>query len=305
MTPAGGVTQGTFGFVKINGTVVLIRPGSGQQYPLNSDIPAPINGYGGYGAMNIEQGFQFPQWNVSAVPLDTGAANWLTASNLNAWFMTRSSRPVWDLTALTTFFYSENGSTGDGQGTYAGTGVKGGGFVLTGRKGQPIGFNMRFAGISAAPETTTTNLPSAGLAGTPLEFNRITFGAASAFDAAGVVGFTLQYDTGLSPNMELDGTYAPVEQNAGTPSATLSLECNALNGVAPPGWDPATNTRTEITNQTIVILIDGTTPTSLTLTIKRMYIRDPRNRQSTAGRAGRTYTYDCLAATNAQPVTIA
>jgi hypothetical protein len=285
--------------------VVLLRPGASQAYPLNPDIPAPINGYGGYGAMNIEEGLQFPQWNLPCVPMDTGAENWFAATPLNAYFLTRSARPVWDLSALSSFAYSENGSVGDGQGVWNGTGVKGGGFTLVGRKGQGIAMMMRFTGVSAAPETTAGNRPTTGLAGSPLSFNRIAFPAASAFDGKGVVGFTLQFDTGLSPNMELDGTFHPYEINAGTPNCTLSVEFNALNAIAPPGWDPVTNTKEELVDVPITInIVDGGTPTLLTFTMKRLHIRDPRNRQGTAGRAQRTHTYDCLATTTAQPLAI-
>jgi hypothetical protein len=302
-----GITQGTFGYAKIGSTVILLRPGASLTQPINPEIPAPLNGYGGYGPMNYSMGLQFPQANLPCVPLDAGAAGWLSAANLNSWFITRSARPVWDLGAITTFVFSENGSVGNSQGVFNATGMKGAGFTISGRKGQGVAIMMRFAGVSVAPETNSANLPSAGLAGAPLSFNRISVGGAS-LASMGVTGFTLQFDTGLTPNMELDGTYHPLEQNGGTPSASLTLECNALDTIAPPGWNPTTNRQIELTDQTIsILLVDnaGVGDVTMTITMKRLYIRDPRNRQGTAGRASRTYTYDLLATTGAQPIAIA
>lgn len=307
MTPAGGQTLGTFGFAKLNGTVVVLRPGADQDFPLNPDIPPPINGYGGYGAMNYEEGMQFPQWSLPVVLLDTGAANWFTAANLNSWFLTRSSRPVWDLTALTSFLYSENGSIGDGQGTWAGDGVKGAGFTLVGRSGQGIAMTMSFVGKDATPSTSSGDLPTTGLAGTPLSFDRINLGSATAFDQVGTLGFTLQYSTGANPNMELNGTKRPTEINGGTPSCVLTVEFNALNGTPPPGWDVATNAPEELTDVPLVVKavdLGGVGDVDITFTLKRLRIRNPRNRRGTAGRAQRTFVYDCLAAINSQPLVI-
>jgi len=305
MAVAKGITQGTFGFAMINNAVITLRPGASMAYPINPDIPAPLNGYGGWGAMNYCQGLQFPQFNLPCIPLDTGVSgNWFTGSNLQTWFNSRGDRPVWDLPVMSSFYFSENGSVDDGQGTWFGNGVKAAGITISGRKGQGVAVMMRFAGTSADPVVNAGVLPVQGTTAPQLSFNRITFGGGSAFDGVGIVGFTMQYDTGLTPNMELDGTFSPVEQNGGTPSGSLTLEINALDDKPPPGWSPSSG-QVELHNQSISILTydsGGGGGQFLTITFSRLLIRDPRNRQGTAGRAMRSHTYDALAGAMAFPI---
>lgn len=302
--PAGGILQGTFGYAKLASTVVLIRPGAAQNWDLNPDIPAPINGYGGYGPMNYAQGLNYPQWNIPTVPLDTGAPNWLTATNLNAWFFTRSARPIWDLSALSGFVFASDGSVGNAQGIWNAAAAKGAGFSIVVRKGQGIAVLLRFMAPTATPETVGGNRPTTGLAGAPLEFDRVTIPTGSPFEGTGVTGFSIQFDTGLTPNMELDGTLTPFEMNAGTPNCTISVELNALDATAVPGWNAGTNAQIELTDVAWPIVIDRTTPTTLTVTAKRMYCRNPKGRQGTAGRSSRVITYDVLATVSAQPLVV-
>src|SRR2546423_407946 len=119
MAGIGGVTQGSFGVVKIGGNQGLVRPSASFGMPRNLDIPHPISG-AGYGAVNVTDGMRFPTVNVPAIPLDTGSSNWFSAAQLNSWFITRSSAPVWDLTELSDpgIIFADNGVVGAGQGIW-------------------------------------------------------------------------------------------------------------------------------------------------------------------------------------------
>src|SRR5262245_53034586 len=93
----GGVSQGAYGFAKIGSTVLLLRTGASLAMPRNPEMPHPISGGGNAGIVNYADGLVFPVVNLPVVPLDTGAASWFTAANLNTWFITRSAIPIGDL----------------------------------------------------------------------------------------------------------------------------------------------------------------------------------------------------------------
>ncbi len=303
---AGGQTLGVFGFVKLGGTQVLTRAGASFGNPRNLDEAPPIQGAGGYGPINIGEGLQFPVFNVPAVGLDNGAAGWLTAANLNAWFITRSARPVWDLSPLAQSVFSSNGSVGDGRGSWRVNGVKGMGFTLSVRKGQEIGFNLRFCGRNRE-KALNADLPPATttLTGAPLMFDRIGFPGGGTLEDRGITAITLNFDCGTTPNMELDGSIYPVEHNAGLPTASCTIEYNSLNTIAPLGYNPTTDTW-ETLNDVVFTLTTVSSPLAqITFTMTRMECTNPFDVQTQIGRVSVTRQYKVYGSTTAQPVVIA
>lgn len=307
MAGIGGQTHGVFGWTKVGSTLVLMRPGSAFQMPRNLDEPVPINGAGGNGIINIGESVQFPVANIQGVALDNGAAGWLTAANLNAWFRTRSARPVWDLTELSAFLFSNNGSVGAGRGSWVGNNMKGMGFSLSCRKGQEIGFNLRFCGRSRV-KAVSGDIPAATptLTGAPLMFDRLSFPSATDLYQKGVTGITLDFNCNTTPNMELDGSIYPVEQNAGVPTARMTLELNSLDTVAPPGYDDTNDTWISLVNtQLLLNVVSGGSPVNITFTLGRVECITPFDVQGQPARVNRALTYNVYATTTNQPVLIA
>lgn len=296
MAGIGGVTLGSFGFIKIGSSFALARVGAGFSMPRNLDMPHPISGFG-FGILNYAEGLKFPTLNCPCIPIDNGVdSGWFTAANFNAWFHTRSSGPVYDLSEITGgVIFSDNGSVGTGTGVFKVTKVKGAGYTITCRKGQGIGVLLRFAGRTRTVGVSGDK-PTAPLQGIPLNFARLDFDSTSPFYQKGIVGLTLQFDTGLTPNMELDGTVYPVEHNAGLPTGTLTLECNALDAVAAVGYDSTGDLPEEVDDAEFEILaVDSGTPVTVTWTLSKLIIRNPDDRQTQAGRVMRTFQYDVIA----------
>ena len=284
MTPAGGQTLGVFGFVNLGGVLVSVRTGAQFANPLNWEAPPPIAGNGGYGVVNRAPGFNFPVITVPAIPLDPNSAPpWFTAAFLNALFLTRSARPVWDLGELASLLYSNNGSVNAGRGTWRVYNPKAMGFSIVCRKGQPIQVMMRFAGRNRV-KALIGDLPAEGNNGSPFMFDRLSFPSASPFDTSGIVGLTMNFDCGTTPNMELDGTLSPVEQNAGLPSCSITLECNSLDTIAPPGYDPENDTFKEIGGAQFVIAPEATDATkNVTFSLGPLLPNAPYDRSTQVG----------------------
>lgn len=291
MSAAGGVSQGSFGFCKLNSTVVLIRPGASLAEPRNLEMPHPINGSGYKGIFNKADGLHFPVVNIPTVPMDIGAASWLTAANLNAFFITKAAFPSGDLGELTNLYLAANGIVNAGATAWKVNKAKGAGFTLVIRKGQPVGMNLSFHGRSRQ-KAVSGDRPTSPLAGSPLMFDRLSLG--TELDGKGIVGVTLQYNTGLTPNMELDGTLMPVEHNAGLPSCSVSIEYNALDAIAPLGYDSTNDTWQDEDAVDFSLLVDSTTPTSLVFTMARLVVRNPFDMQTQANRVQRSLTYDVI-----------
>jgi opacity protein-like surface antigen len=296
--------HGYTGYMSIDGVRALCRPGARLSMPRNLDIPYPIDmGFGG--AVNYAEGLKYPVIQAPLIPMEN-TTPWFTAANLNAWFNTRAAAPTRDLGELANdLLFSDNGiSSGTGLGTFKVVKVKGAGYTLNFRKGSPIGFNVRFAGRTR--QTTSTGLPTAGLDGTPLNFARIAFGGALA--NVGIAGATLSFDTGLTPNPELDGTVFPKEHNADIPNASLSLELNARADVDAPGFDSANlDTYPEVTGVIGIQRVSSTPGPAVWVyfTITRAVPRDPDDRTQQQGRIMRPFTYDLFAsAAGSQPVLI-
>lgn len=299
MAAAAGVSQGSFGYCKLNSTVVLVRPGASLAMPRNPDMPHPINGAGNAGIVNHADGLHFPVVNIPTIPMDTGAENWLSAAAFNALFVTKSASPVGDLSELTNLFISDNGSVGNGIGSYKINKAKGAGFSLVCRKGQGIGLNLRFAGRNIT-KAVGGDRPTVALLGSPLMFDRVALG--TEMDGRGIVGFTINYDTALTPNMELDGTLYPVEQNAGLPTCSITIEYNALDTVSALGFDLATNSWVDVDDVDFSLqTVSGGSPVTMVFTLSRLKIRNPFDRQTQANRVQRTFSYDVIGKSTSVP----
>jgi hypothetical protein len=293
--------HGYTGYLVIDGSRALARPGARMSMPRNLDIPYPIS-VGKGGAINYAEGLKYPVLQAPLIPMES-TSPWFTAANLNSWFHTRSSGPTYDLAELgADLLFSDNGiAAGAGLGSFKMTKVKGAGYTLTFRKGAPIGFTARYAGRTRA--LVTSGAPTTGLDGTPMESDRIVFSAAIA--SLGIAGGTITFDDGLTPNPELDGTKFPKEHNADIPNATLSLEFNS-QAVDAFGFDSANlDTYPETTGAVIAVKRDLVVPTYLYFTLSKAIPRDPDDRTQQQGRVMRPFVYDLLATSaGAQPVVL-
>lgn len=217
--PLGGISHGFSGFTKVGSVYVLSRPGGQFNMPRALDAPYPIS-FSPHGLQNYADGLRFPVLAFPAIPMNS-VTPWFTAALLNAWFTTRAATPTFDLTAISGgIIFSDNGIvSGTGLGTWRALNPKGAGFRIGTNKGAPVATILRFAGTDR--DSTVGSVPAAPLDGTPLEFDSVTFGGDLA--TMGITGFLLDVDTGLTPNMELDGTLRPLELNAGMMTAALTI----------------------------------------------------------------------------------
>jgi hypothetical protein len=314
------ITHGFAGFLQIDGVRVLCREGASLLHPRNLDIPYPISAQQG-GQLNYGDMPTFPVIQVPAIPMDplggdapTGgpggkdADPWFTSLNLNNWFIIRTAGPAYDLNELGgPFVFSDNGIVGGaGLGTWQVNNAKAAGFSLNIDKGAPVGFVMRWAGGSIDSTIPAPSIPdptmSSGLPGKPLQAGVCSLGGVLA--NKGVIGVTLDFDTGLSANMELDGTNDVKEQNADLPTAALTIRMNAQSGIDPPGFGLDGNgapSYYEALNLIINIKRDKTANKTLSFTIPRAIPVDPDNRRQMRGRVVRSYRYNCLASLGAVP----
>lgn len=293
------ITHGFGGWTKIGSIFVLCRPGGSLTMPRQLDIPHPIS-YQSHGQLNYADGLRFPVTQLPMIPMDQ-ASPWFTAALLNAWFMTRTSAPVWDLAEITGGLqFSDNGvNSGAGLGSWMVLKPKGAGFTVNVDKGQPVGFLGRFAGTDRS--STLASAPTGGLTGTPLEFDSVTLGGDLA--SKGIIGVSLQVDTGLTPNMALDGTARPVEHNAGLLTASLTIRMNAQSTVSPPGWNVDPAAYSEIAG-TITIARTADEGDAVEFSFGRGILVNPDDRRQGQGRVIREFTYNLLGTTTTDPVVL-
>lgn len=301
------------GYLKLGTFRAMCREGASLAMPRTLDIPYPIS-VQRFGQLNYADGFRFPVIQAPLIPMDMGTddatiPSWFSAANLNAWFVTRGSGPAYDLAEISSDIqFSDNGvAGGTGWGTYKIIHAKGAGFSLNVNQGSPIGFMARFAGTDR--KTGSITPPTSGLPGAPLQAGRVALGG--SFANVGVIGFTLDFDTGLTPNMVLNGTNRPTEHNADIPTATFTIRCYTDNTFDPPGFassdsgDPA---YTEITDGTITIIrraaVGMVTAKTMTIAMNRAILVDPDDRRQFRGRIVRTFRYNLLATTTDYPITI-
>jgi len=328
MASTVGITHGYAGWLQIDTARVLCREGASLLRPRNLDIPYPISSQIG-GQLNYADMPTFPVVQVPAIPMDpfggtyaggptpsslnTDPNPWFSHTNLNLWFIGRTGSPEYDLSVPGGgMVFSDNGATGavPGVGTWRVNNAKAAGFSLNIDKGAPIGFVMRWAAGSIDTGVGVSN-PTTGLVGTPLQAGRVQLGGSLA--QKGIIGVTLDFDTGLSANMEIDGTNNIKEQNADLPTAALTIRMNARD-IDPPGFGLATSGSSNVpvysevggagvgtTAMVIGIQRIASSNTWIYFTITRAIPVDPDNRRQMRGRVIRSYRYNCLADSTNSP----
>src|SRR5215831_2303921 len=213
-----GISQGFRGFVEFGSVRALCRvPGAQHRMPRNLDVPEPISNQ--LGDINYADNVQFPTLSLPLVPMISPNTFWSTGT-LQAWFFTRTSDDISAISAGITFADSADAT---GLGRWLITQPKGAGFRLQSSYGDNLGFIASFNGIDIDP-ASAAGLPATGLAGTPLEYDSVAFGG--DLNGTGIIGFTLDYSTNLTPCPEMNGTLRPTEHNAGKPTAQLVLQTN-------------------------------------------------------------------------------
>lgn len=191
--------------------------------PRNLDTPYPIVG-GQNSIANYADGFQAPDVNFTLIPLYNSAAG--TGLKLG-WFKTAV------LVALMQTFSGDDlaavGSGGidfadaqDASGSYNIMNPKCAGYTLIGQSGESIQLMMRYKGTNT--QASIAAAPTVGIAGSPLQFDQISFTGALA--TLPITGFRLDVDYGMTPNPILNQTLHPTEQNAGIQTARLHISQN-------------------------------------------------------------------------------
>lgn len=268
--------------------------------PRNLDIPYPISNQP-FGALNYAEGLKFPVLQLPAIPMDmyrsngtTYATPWFTGTNLQSWMITRTGAPCFDLGDADIVFSDNGVIDGAGVGSFFVPNAKPAGFTLRIRKGEVIAFMMRWAGTerflngqslpaSLGGGTVSIVAPSTGLEGVPINYSRVTLGG--GFADLGIIGITVNFDTGLTPNMELNGRTGVSEHNADLPTCTVVLECHAYPGVDVPGFDYSDpDAYPEVTNGQILIRHSASAASNqdMRITFPRLVIQDPDDRTQQA-----------------------
>lgn len=175
-------------------------------------------------------------------------------------------------------------------------------------KGQDIGFDCTFVGTWARQFNPSSG-EMAALMATNSDCNQVMrFNNVGIEDPASgtnpfadkVFGMTLTYSNNHTPNMGLDGTVYPIAQNAGMPSAGVSLTLQGLDSV--PG-----DINAVLTEKGIAFTVYGSWDNDAvswlnkpraTFTIPNLVVYNPYDRSGTLGRVLRNYSYTALGSCN-------
>lgn len=282
------------------GTRVMCRPGAGLSEPRNLDIPYPLSN--AEAEIDIAEGLHYPNVSLPLIP----QSSWFTHENILAWFHTRGSDDAVagydDLATLGAILFTESNqhSVATNFGQRIVYKAKGGGYTLSFSKGEPIGFNAQFGGVHSDILAAVSEFPASGRStGAPLNFSGVTFGGCLA--GTGIIGGSLEVNTGLTPNPEMDyevtvdtdphGTavtsgnnvgVGPKELNAGLLTAMLTLQTNA--GAPLTDSDGLTGALAG----TIQVGAD------CKWTLSKLICQNPWDRQQQAGRVVRTWRYKVM-----------
>lgn len=274
------IKQGYRGWATFSPTLTPIRvlcrvPGPRLSMPRNLDKPYPASNQAN-GFINFADGLRFPTVDLPLAVF----SSWFTAVNLNAWFATRASDDLAVIGNGGIDFADSDDAAGVGR--YRVMLPKGARFRIRSSQGEPISFVGTWQGTDLDPANPAA-APASTLTNTPLMFNAASFGGALANTK--ITAYDFLYDTGLTPNPELNSTLRPTEQNAGMVTGQLSLSTNG--GV--PLADNATGT----------ITIGG-----VVFTFTKVICLNPDDREQQAGRVIRSFQYDCFGSTSADPIVI-
>lgn len=128
----------------------------------------------------------------------------------------------------------------------------------------------------------TAMMPTTGQCANPLWFNAFTFN--EAYLAGKVFNFDINYSNNLDPNRALDGTYNPAEQNSMSPSGTMSLTLQPLDGT-PGDHSGATG------GTATLIITNPAADKTVTLSMNNLKSTAPDNRSGQTGRLLRSFSY--------------
>jgi len=279
---------GYSGGCKIGTAVAMLIPGSNMDRPLGEQVPQPVGNR--YGGVNYSQGMRFPAVSLNAVL----HASWFTAANLNAWFCTRGGAAPFDLTAIAgnlNFYESTLGK-------HKILSPKGAGFSLNFSAGQAIlTMGMQFHGTAldtadAAPAFVNT---------APLSYAEVSFGG--SFSTVKIRSGSIQWNTGLTPLEDMNGSHYPSEHNAGIPNLSVNLQVYPETAVTIPGLTDD-NTVTAVTDATLSVKIGVATYTTFSFTSLLLANPNAKSVQDPNQRVLRDLRYRGLATTAAYPMTI-
>lgn len=285
------------GYAILNGTAVMTTPGAEVDRPRNLEFPYPVGNR--FGQVNYAEGARFPVMRIPVI----GMASYLTAANINTWFLTRGGAAPYDVAALGSGVEMADVPVADAQ--YKMTGAKGAGFTLNFRFGQrPLMLQTewhgtQFAAASGAPATAFMEADLLTFA--EVTFSGATFGTKNG-NTRGILGGTITYSNQLTPNETLNGTHFPTEHNADVPTVQLAIQMYADDTWLPPGYTDR-DTYTEISDCGVHIKLAPAVYTSFTFT--KLVLNNPNARRVMQGRGIRQIVYQGRATTAAYPLVCA
>jgi hypothetical protein len=269
------VTQFYKAICNIGGNQYPVLPTAQFTMPKNFIIPPVI---GNYWQWNFAEGFQQPSVDLVFLCRDKGSlgslSEVLSTTFLNYW-LTRTSDAAHDTTAI-----GSGVAFWDGRSGFTLGGAKAESFTLSGAKGQLLQFTGRFlfnsiTPLGAAPSFTAWDNSA------PLIGKNVTFDGNFANEAW---NFGLSFANNHTPDMSMDGTNLPTDNNAGLMTAGLNVTAQAALLTFPDN-NPVPGSLTAIN-----ITITGANGTRV-FTINNPINQTPNNRAVPLGRVMRQHSY--------------
>ncbi len=223
------LAPGFLGHILVGATKILAYQGSGVDLPISPMFPPAT--FGHLFQLNYAPGLRQAAVNIRACP----KADWWTAATLLAWLARDNTYA--DAAVNSGGITVRDGSTGVNV-----SGAKHAGGSLAISQGQLPVCNLAFRGTGYTDSNATSSPPDAG--------NLLSFGDFSIQNGLDpVVSWALNYDAGIFPNPELNGTVWPTAMHAGGFTAMLRLVMQA--GRTPPSDGAAFTARFGLIDFTI------------------------------------------------------
>jgi hypothetical protein len=222
-------TQWYKAVVLINGSMYACKPeGTRLNCPKNYQVPAII---GNFWQLNFGEGIRQPMVDVSFVVRNK--SNEVMNPAFFSMFHTRTNDAANDTTALTSGITFWNGRQG-----FVLNNAKADSYTIGCSSGDQVRLSARFVGSTLTPLTTTPVYSTAFDRANILVFKYLTF----LGTLANVVwNFNLTFSNNHSPNIPLNGTEFPVDQNAGMQTASFNYTVQAATQAANFATGGATN----------------------------------------------------------------
>lgn len=297
------MTQFYKAVVLINGSTYAVRPeGTRLQCPKNYQVPAII---GNYWQLNFGEGIRQPMVDVNFIVRNK--SNEVMNPAFFSMFHTRTNDAAHDTTALAGGITFWNGRQG-----FVLNNAKADSYTIGCASGDYIRLSARFVGSTITPITTTPTFTTAMDRANVLVFKYLSF--LSGFSNV-VWNFNLTFSNNHSPNIPLNGTEFPVDQNAGMQTARFSSTVQAATQAAKFATGGATNpfynssfgtvpdngqNPPPASPDTIAFQITGTdyganpTPFTRTFTLNNPIDNTPDDLDIPQGRVMKGHDYICL-----------